>query len=151
MRHVNIMVFTRWGMIVVMLLAPVVLGCNARTESASEPNAVEPVAAPPMQPAAAEASTPPVDDGSLERHAAEVPPSRPLSDADLVRETFGTDAPAEVFEEPDVAAVEPDETERPRSLFRSIGRALQKGVTDAAGLTSDTSQEAAPPVASEPN
>jgi len=60
-----------------------------------------------------------------------------LSDEELVRETFGNEArqPATLDDDP------ADAPEPPRSFFRSLGRALQQGATDAAGFTSGNNED----------
>ncbi len=104
MIHVDAMMFSRWTVVLVFMVSPLVVGCGTKTDTALD-----------------SANQPSIDSDS------------PIDlDSQEYTEPNSIDAnpPGGLPEEVVSDAVEVD---RPKSLFRSIGRALQRGVTDAAG------------------
>ena len=76
----------------------------------------------------------------------QAPSDAAVSDTIAAEDKPDAEAPLKVDSDGDGS----NEADRPRSLFRSIGRALQRGITDAAGATSESSNDASEPVESEP-
>jgi hypothetical protein len=145
MRHVDAMMFSRWTVAIVLMVAPLVVGCGAKTgteqdtphSSASQ----QPLTAPSVD--ASPGLSSPIDS---EFPGRQPPADPPISAANSVTDKPFAEAPTEVISDGDG----PNEADRPRSLFRSIGRALKKGVTDAASATSESSNDTSEAVESEP-
>ena len=154
MRHVKARMLSRWIVVSVLLLTPFVGGCSPNTETEQDAlSGASPSSVPPHRVESEQQTTPgPVALSESDGTSALGQPSAdaPLSDADLVRETFGSETLKGAT--PDVAADgDPlKEVERPRSLFRSLGRALQQGVTDATRASSGSSNDGSQPEASKP-
>ena len=145
MRNVDAMIFSRWAVASFFMVAPLVVGCGAKTDTVQDglPSSASPQLPDARSVDALPDSGSPVDLGRSGGHA---PADSPPSDANAVADEPVADGPTD-----DVPAGDgSDEANRPRSLFRSIGRALQKGVTDAAGATSDASNDASESGESEP-
>ncbi|HJN08781.1 MAG TPA: hypothetical protein QF564_08815 [Pirellulaceae bacterium] len=145
MRHVDAMMFSRWTVASVLMVAPLVVGCGAKTGTEQD----TPHSSASQQPLTASSvdASPglgsPID---LESPGRQPPADPPVSAANAVADKPAAETPTVVISDGDG----PNEADRPRSLFRSIGRALKKGVTDAAGATSDPSNDTPESVESEP-
>ena len=137
MRHVDAMMFSRWTVASVLMVAPLVVGCGAKTGTEQD----TPHSSASQQPLTASSvdASPglgsPID---LESPGRQPPADPPVSAANAVADKPAAETPTVVI------------SDGPRSLFRSIGRALKKGVTDAAGATSDPSNDTPESVESEP-
>ena len=146
MRHVDAKMFSRWTVASVFMVTPLVVGCGAKTDTALD---ALPASASQQQLTAPNVDASP-DSGrpfGQEVPGRQAPIHAPISDA-----IGGVDKPdAESLTEVDPDGDGSNEADRPRSLFRSIGRALQRGVTDAGGATSsESSNDASESVESEP-
>lgn len=129
MRITGPMDFASWILPALLLVVPLGLGCS-KADPASDPIPQGIDQAADQQVDRGATSTPARQpDLAAQPDQAETLPAFPGSDA-----TAGSDGVATPpATTPDDAAVaEPvEEVERPKSLFRSIGRALRKGATDA--------------------
>ncbi len=146
MKQVNPLIVFR-SIVAVTFLTPLVLGCGGAppVDSSSQTPAPTPVAAPDPAPAddlapAGQPAAMGAGNAAPAEQAADA--GAPLSDADLAAQAFATEEPAD--DRSGTAADEPA-VSPPRSLFRSIGRALQKGVTDATRGGAASSQEETQP------
>lgn len=145
MRHVDAIMFSRWTVASVFMVTPLVVGCGAKTDTVQD--------APPSSASQQQFTTPSVDasadSGSPidpEIPGRQAPSDAAVSDTIAAEDKPDAEAPLKVDSDGDGS----NEADRPRSLFRSIGRALQRGITDAAGATSESSNDASEPVESEP-
>jgi hypothetical protein len=97
------------------MVAPLLVGCGSKTDTEQDP--------------ATSANQQPYDSVSpIEPTVSEPIPFDPTQPGGLSGEVVSD-------------ADESNEADQPKSLFRSIGRALQRGVTDAAGSSSDSSDD----------
>ncbi len=154
MRHANAMMFSQWPITSasLLLVVPLVLGCSSQavkvpeSSEATQSSAAESSEFTDQSQTAIRPQSGSDLVGGTDSADQEATSGAPLSDADLIRETFGAKSGRDVAPVEVAAEVEPasddqpaSDVRRPRSLFRSLGRALQKGVTDAtAGSPADS-------------
>jgi len=119
MRHVDAMMFSRWCVVVVFMVTPLVVGCGPKADT-------------PLDSAASPANQPSLDaDSPIDLD------SQAVSEANAIDTNPIGELPGELVA--DDGGV--DEVDRPKSLFRSISRALQRGVSDAAGSAAESSDD----------
>ena len=128
MNQVNVTMSARWIVLAVLIATPLSGGCGAKNEEVEN----EPIPATEL--------------ASDKEKAAPAEQSGSLPSVDFVEPAADDEAegPSIVVPSPDAVTDDgADEVERPRSMFRSIGRAIGKGLTDAARGASAPSEEPA--------
>lgn len=148
MRHVDAKKLSRGMMACALVVMPFAVGCGAKTDTVQDP--LPPSAGQTTDGQAGYDQQPSTDLSAPTTLAPDSPQGPELSSPQV----DGGDKPvAKASPEAVPGSDGPSDAERPRSLFRSIGRALGKGLTDATGAGSDASDgtiEPAEPAPTEP-